>query len=197
MPLNKKWKAIFNISITLLLVLSIITGGLYYAKHKESEESDITYVSYLEEIKENGFKIKINSVKIVDYVIIDNYNTLKQDNNNKYLIINVSFINIETSPKRLKSEPILVNRYFDTVIHFYEPIEINNNSWWPLNENINPDVTETINILFKIPSNFYGDLFLTPDFNKHIAIVLPNEVYEYSDNFDNHIIYDAYFNQKH
>lgn len=150
------------------IVFLFITISIFSCTPKKQDTSqDWEFVKEGNTSKFGDFNITLLGISIrnsIDYG--GRYNT-----NNKYIILELTYTNVSNSSKRLCADGIL-GSYNQQNVLFDDNRIIGNN----YELTVNPGVTETIDIAYKVPVNLHGTLDFLPygDIKKAIQFTIDN-----------------------
>jgi hypothetical protein len=108
------------------------------------------------------FDVKVNSVKTSQMVDTGNeYLDLKPESGIKYLIMSVSFKNIDKESRMIIEGSVWVN-YNGTDYEFDQSETLLADGWGLFLDQINPLITKTTKLVYKIPAELAGPAFYNP-----------------------------------
>ena len=113
-------------------------------------------------MKTEYFDIKVNEAKIQDAVNTGNeFADLKKENGNKYIIVDVTLKNTDKESRMMFDGELLVDQGGSTLK--YENAEtVMEDGWGLIMDNINPGVTKTTKIVYKVPADLKGIVYYHP-----------------------------------
>lgn len=111
------------------------------------------------------FEISLNKIWIDSKVRTGNqFTNLEQEDGSKYLIINITFKNIDTE-SRLFSEGSVFIDYNNVLYEFDKAEMILADGWGSFLDQLNPLLSKTTNLVYKIPSEIQGNAIWVPGRN--------------------------------
>ncbi|MDB5030844.1 DUF4352 domain-containing protein [Mucilaginibacter sp.] len=173
---KKKWKW-WQILLIVLFILFII-GKLSKndATNNSSGNSSTTNASTSNEVpssssnviqvgqtlKSDMFEIRVNKVEVSDWVNTGNeFADLKREDGSQYIVFNATFKNIDTESRMLIDGKLTVN-YNGKDYDFDKSETILLDGWGLVLDQINPLVSKTTNIVYKVPKELKGDVYWVP-----------------------------------
>lgn len=137
-------------------------GGDGNGAASSSTESSSKVVELGQPLQTDYFSVKVNKFDLKDKVSTGNeFADLKKEEGNKYVIINVTLKNTDSESRMMFDGELLVKSGGKD--YKYENAEtVMAEGWGILMENINPGVTKTTNIVYKVPSDLKGDVYYVP-----------------------------------
>ena len=159
-----------NIVVFSIGLLGLIIFYNYYTSNSHSSKvavttSDSRYQAQTnvgETLHANIFEITVNKVDVTDYVDVGTeFLNLKRETGTDYLIMNVTFKNIDTESRMIVDGELLIN--FNGKDYKFDKSEvIAANGWGLLLDEINPLTSKTTNLVYKIPSDLKGKIYWHP-----------------------------------
>jgi hypothetical protein len=108
------------------------------------------------------FDIKVNKVNLSDGVNTGNqFADIHPENGNRFLIINASFKNTDSESRMLMDGSVWIN-YKGKAYEFDKTETIMLEGWGLLLDQINPLITKTTNLVYKIPAEINGPAYWQP-----------------------------------
>lgn len=127
-----------------------------------SNASEQKGVGVGEVLQTEYFDIKVNQVNLSDGVNTGNqFADINPENGNMYLIINASFKNTDSESRMLMDGSVWIN-YNGKTYEFDKTETIMLDGWGLLLEQINPLITKTTNLVYKIPTEIKGPAYWQP-----------------------------------
>lgn len=121
---------------------------------KAIKVGDILHTSY--------FDVKVNHIEISNSVRTGNeFADLPAEEGVKYIIMNVTYKNTDTESRMIMDGVLWVN-VGEKEYEFDKTETVMLDGWGILLDQINPMVSKTTNIVYKIPSDLSGDLYWQP-----------------------------------
>lgn len=115
-----------------------------------------------ETLKSDMFEITVNKVGIYDRVNAGNeFVNLKPEAGINYIVFNTTFKNIDTESRMLMDGKLTIN-YNGKDYDFDKSETIMLDGWGLLLDQINPLVSKTTNMVYKVPAELKGDLYWIP-----------------------------------
>lgn len=127
--------------------------------------------------RDSIFDYVVNEVKSEDYVSLGYYaEGLRKEENNRYLLVNVSYQNISSIPQNLVDGVVCV--VTDTNVYMYQSMQLHSvmGVGWH-NAQPNPLTIEKTTFIYKIPKTMKGKLFYLPTPDAMICADLGNVSY--------------------
>lgn len=115
-----------------------------------------------ETLQTEYFAVKVNKFDFKDKVNTGNeFSDLPKEEGNKYIIVNVTLKNISSESRMMFDGELLV-KSGEQVLKYENSETVMLEGWGILMDNINPGVTKTTNIVYKVPADLTGDVFYVP-----------------------------------
>jgi hypothetical protein len=156
------------IGIGGLLFIIIVASLCGNPKKNETKSSDPsnqqtnTYTKIGELLKTQYFEITANKVQVVDRVSTGNeFADLKPEKGNFYLIINATFKNIDNESRMLMDGSVWIN-YNGKDYEFDKSEPVMAEGWGLFLDQINPLISKTTNLVYKIPAEIKGGIYWQP-----------------------------------
>ena len=171
--ISKGMKIAVTVVITLVVIAQIRNDTMdsSSSSDKSSSSSNEQTEQIAEETKEIGvgeilhteyFDITVNKVNLEDQVNTGNeFADLKPEQGNKYIVINASFKNTNTESRMLMEGSIWIN-YNGKDYEFDKSETVMLEGWGLLLDQINPLMTKTTNLVYKIPAEVKGNAYWQP-----------------------------------
>jgi hypothetical protein len=160
-----------GVKIVVTVIISLIVLTQLGKDKRTGSANNVSSVSSAEPVKEIGigqvlktdyFDITVNKVSLVDKVNTGNeFSDLKPESGNNYLIINASFKNIDNESRMLVDGSVWIN-YNGKDYEFDKSETIMADGFGLLLDQINPLVSKTTNLVYKIPSEIKGNAYWQP-----------------------------------
>lgn len=115
-----------------------------------------------ETAKNDYFEVTVNSVEVVNEKKINDYTELKAEKDAKYLIINVTFKNIDKESRMVFDGSVFID-YNGTKYEYDHTETIFEEGWGLFLDQLNPLTSKTTNIVYKIPSEITGEATYKPE----------------------------------
>jgi len=115
-----------------------------------------------EVLKTQYFDVTINKTALKPIIHFNEYSNYKAGEGNIYLIMNITIKNTDTESRTMFSDGTIFIKTVDKEYKFETSETIIEDGWGFILEDINPLVTKTTNIVFKIPNNLEGDVSFQP-----------------------------------
>ncbi len=113
-------------------------------------------------LKSDYFEITANKVSIKDRVNTGNsFADLKPEQGSKYLIINTTFKNIDEESRMIIDGSVWIN-YNGKDYEFDKSETIMLEGWGLFLDQINPLISKTTNLVYKLPEEIKGDIYWQP-----------------------------------
>ena len=147
-------------------VVVVIFTALAIASDEESSDNsgnaeNSAKVEVGDVLKTRYFDVVVNQVGLQRSVRIDGFQDLKPVQDIQYLIINVSFKNTDTESRMLDEGSVWI-KYNNKNYQFDKSETILKDGWGLFLDQINPLVTKTTNIVYKIPMEIKGPAYWQP-----------------------------------
>lgn len=169
---NTNLKKEVRISIglaTLVFIVLISRNSDKHSSEGNSSSSDnsttqatVSHPQIGQTLHTKYFDITVNSAGIQNEVNTGNpYADLKPSAGNKYLVMNVTFKNIDNEGRMLTNGNLLIN--YNGKDYDYDVTEnVMLEGWGIVLDNINPLVSKTTNLVYKIPNELTGVAYWRP-----------------------------------
>jgi hypothetical protein len=155
----------YIIGVIILILIYLEYTSHSNAKPYSSDAASQQYHAYTEvgeTLKTNMFEITVNSVKSKSNVNTGNvYSDLKQENGSFYLVLNVTFKNVDKESRMVTDGEIIIN-YNNTDYKFDHSETIAAEGWGLFLDQINPLTSKTTNLVYKVPTELKGQIFWHP-----------------------------------
>lgn len=162
----KKIIKIVGISIVALIgfsiLLAIFSTDTKKTNQKEKAETKNTIVENGNVLHTEYFDVSIEKVEIRDMVDTGNeYTNLPKEPGNRYLLMKVTFKNTSDESRMITNGTVWID-YNGKRYEFDNPETIMADGWGLLLDQINPLVTKTTKLAYKIPEEIKGDFYFQP-----------------------------------
>jgi hypothetical protein len=128
------------------------TGG---AEAAAARSNNVTAVGINQTLKTEYFDVTVNSVRTAKTVKIDEFEELKQEEGNKYLILDITLKNTDKESRMMFDGVVKINANGQE--YKYEQAEpVMAEGWGMIMDNINPLVTKRTRLVYKIPAALTG-----------------------------------------
>jgi hypothetical protein len=163
--ISKGWK----IGITIVIALIVLAQLDEDTKNSSSTTDHSSFNLDKENVVRVGdvlrtdyFEIKVNKVSLTNAVNTGNmFADLKPERDNLYLIINVTFKNIDTESRMPTDGSVWIN-YNGKNYQFDKSETILVDGWGLMFDQLNPLTTKTTNLVYKIPAEIKGEAYWQP-----------------------------------
>ena len=165
--ITKSWKTVY-IGAILMAVLFFGYLLLYFIKNNDfnssndeqtnSQSEENLRIGIKQTLHANYFDVIVNKVSIQDD--IDSAN-LKREQGIKYLIINATFKNTDKESRMMTDGSVWIN-YNGKELEYDNSETTLINGWGIFLDQINPLISKTTNLVYKIPKELKGDMFWQP-----------------------------------
>ena len=146
------------ISIIFVLIFVVQCSD----ENKNSSSTEQNFVKVGEVLITDYFEIKVNKVRLTNAVNTGNmFADLKPEKGHLYLIINVTFKNIDTESRMPTEGSVWIN-YNGKDYKFDSPETILQEGWGLMFDQLNPLTKKTTNLVYKIPAEIKGDAYWQP-----------------------------------
>ncbi|MEI6684196.1 MAG: DUF4352 domain-containing protein [Bacteroidota bacterium] len=148
----------------LLFIMLVLIAGCDNPNSETVKNDENKSIGIGQVLKTEYFDVTVNSAKFYKSVkaqegLID----LPADSAIRYLLINVTFKNTNTESRTLfEGGPILIN-YNGKEYSYDEPEPTMAEGWGIFMDAINPMLTKTTYLVYKIPREIKGDVFWRPN----------------------------------
>lgn len=170
-PFYKKWW-FWGITIFVIIMIIAINSGDSESSDKSSNNGDVSKtekssnskkeIGVGQVLKTDYFDIVVNRVSFENSVRTGNeFADLAPEQGIVYLIFNVSFKNTDTESRMLSEGSVWIN-YNNKDYEFDKSEGVFIDGWGLLLDQINPLVTKTTNLVYKIPSEIKGSVYWKP-----------------------------------
>ncbi|MCU0439319.1 MAG: DUF4352 domain-containing protein [Raineya sp.] len=155
--------------IVVAFIMSIIMGPKKESSSSSSKSDQPVVVKdepakpqIGQAIKTEYFEITVNKVGVMEAVNTGNeFVDLKPEKDNQYLVMNVTFKNIDNESRMMFAGKIIIN-YNGKDYTFDNPEPVLLEGWGLLMDQINPLTTKTTNLVYKIPKEIKGKVVWEP-----------------------------------
>jgi len=171
----KWWKVTATIIIAFLVIVNLgdtdnVTStsksGDSQAKVESVTTEPESYPTVGDKINTDYFEISLNKAWVVSKVKTGNqFSDVGPEEGNKFLILNITFKNID-SESRLFSDGSVFFDYNSEVYEFDKAETILAQGWGSLFDQLNPLISKTTNLVYKIPSEIQGGIVWIPGRNQ-------------------------------
>lgn len=108
------------------------------------------------------FDITVNNFNVRNSVMTgDSYSSLQPENGNLYLIINATFKNTDTESRMITDGSVWIN-YNGKNYEYDQSEQILSEGWGLFLDQINPLLSKTTNLVYKISSELKGEVYWQP-----------------------------------
>ena len=148
-----------------LLLTSLTSLFLVYSCDSPTDVTDKSKTVKVSEIlKTEYFDVIVNSVKITHKVNTGNeFTDVTADQGTKFIVLNVTFKNTSSETRTLfVSGPLLINNNGKTIQCDHDET-IMLEGWGILVDEINPMVSKSTNLVYKISNDTFGAAYWQPD----------------------------------
>lgn len=125
------------------------------------EKETETYSQIGETVKDEYFEVTVNSVDVVKSKKINDFESLEAEEGAKYLILNVTFKNIDKESRMPLEGSVFIN-YNGTNYEYDNTETILSDGWGLYFDQLNPLTAKTTNIVYKIPAEIQGNAIYKP-----------------------------------
>jgi len=171
----KWWKVTATIIIAFLVIINLgdtdnVTSTSKLGDSQAKVESVTTepesYPTVGDKINTDYFEISLNKAWVDSKVKTGNlFSDVGPEVGNKFLILNITFKNID-SESRLFSNGSVFFDYNNEVYEFDKAETILTQGWGSLFDQLNPLISKTTNLVYKIPSEIQGGIVWIPGRNQ-------------------------------
>jgi hypothetical protein len=163
-PISKTQHVFTAIMLLVILVSVVYMCSQGKTDEESAQDSTSNQVGLNEPLKCDYFEVTARKVTTSTDVNTGNqFTDLKAGNGEKFLIINVTFKNIDTESRTLISGgPIYLNDN-GKELQYDNPETIMADGWGLFLEPINPMMSKTTNLVYKIPNNYNGSIYWRPE----------------------------------
>ena len=128
----------------------------------ESPKEKITFANIGDKITTEYFEITLNKAYIDTKIETGNmFADKKEEEGIKYLILDITFKNIDTESRLFLSGSVFIN-YNGNVYQYDKAETILEKGWGTLFDQINPLILQSTKLVYKIPSEIAGQVFWEP-----------------------------------
>ena len=128
----------------------------------EVKEPEPTKVGIGQVLQTDYFDIVVNKITLSDRVVTGNeFADVKPEQGSMYLIMNVSFKNTDIESRMLVDDSVWID-YNGKTYEFDSAETIMLEGWGLLLDQINPLITKTTNLVYKIPAEINGPAYWQP-----------------------------------
>lgn len=146
-------------ALSLCILLTFLFGC---GSGPSGSQNTAKIVKVGEVLKTDMFEVTVNKAAVDDHVNVGNeFADLKREAGVKYLIINVTFKNVDKESRMLVDGNILIN-YNGKDYKFDKSEPVMEDGWGLMLDQINPLTLKTTNLVYKLPAELKGELFWNP-----------------------------------
>ena len=146
--------------IVVIILFSMFGGNDSSTSNSNSEpskkEETKKYLQVGETGKSGYFEVTINSVEVVNSKKIDDFESLKAEKDSKYLIINMTFKNVDKESRTIFEGSVYID-YNGTKYEYDHTETFLVDGWGVFFDKLNPLTSKTTNIVYKIPAEIAGE----------------------------------------
>jgi hypothetical protein len=155
----------------MLIASGIMISGLISCGEESSTQTEVATsgeekkvsaeVGIRNTLKTEYFDVTVDDVKTRKSVKIDEFQDLKEEAGNKYLIIDVTLKNTDKESRMMFDGMVIIKA--DGQEYKYEEAEtILADGWGLIMDNVNPLVTKKTKLVYKIPEELKGTAYYNP-----------------------------------
>ena len=164
---EKRSKIIIAIVVVFVFFIVILVASTGESKTKDKSETESnktttvkSYPKIGEILKTEYFDVTVNKIAVTDFINFHNeFMNVKAGNGNKFLLLNVTVKNTDTESRMMFSDGIIWMNYNGKEYKFETSETILAEGWGFIMDDINPLVSKTTNIAYKIPSDIKGEAY--------------------------------------
>lgn len=145
----------------LTVVVSLFSSGESSSTPEEITLSDGLYTEAGQTLRTEYFDVTLHYGYILKVLYNNRSEVLKAEEGSLYLILNITFKNIDTESRMLTDGEVLT-RHNETVYRFDKAETVMLEGWSTKLDQINPLTSKTTRIVFKIPTELKGDVYYRP-----------------------------------
>lgn len=117
------------------------------------------------------FDVVVNGVKVSNTVNTGNeFSDLKQEEGNKYLIIDVTLKNTDNETRMMFDGEVVINQN-GTNLKFEQAEPVMAEGYGMIMDNINPGITKKTKLVYKIPADAKGAMYYHPSRSDESALI--------------------------
>jgi len=163
--ISKGWKIGITIVIALIVLAQLgedTKNSSSTTDHSSFNLDEKNVVRVGDVLRTDYFEIKVNKVSLTNAVNTGNmFADLKPERDHLYLIINVTFKNIDTESRMPTDGSVWIN-YNGKNYQFDKSETILVDGWGLKFDQLNPLTTKTTNLVYKIPAEIKGESYWQP-----------------------------------
>lgn len=163
------WKILITIVAGFMLFITIVISGTNGIEEQKTENFTSNEIEKLPTIKDtlltDYFQIILNKAYVSKTINTGNeFANLKAESGNTFLILNVTFKNIDNESRLFAEGSVFIN-YNGKLLEFDNTELILDEKWGSFLDQINPLISKTTNLVYKIPDGLEGQFLWEPGRN--------------------------------
>jgi len=113
-----------------------------------------------ETIQTEYFDVTVNNVAACESLVINQFSELKKEPDARYILMNITIKNNSDESRFSSNGNLLI--YYDNRFINFDKTEFIIGDDWGLGDQLNPMLSKTGKLAFKIPKEIHGDLYYVP-----------------------------------
>ncbi len=134
-----------------------------YQNTSSVNTNKVKYLNIHEILHTRYFEVTVNKIDIYDKVLTGNkFADLKPESGIRYLVLNVTYKNTDIESRRILEGSIYIVDDNNKKYKFDKSEHVMSDGWGLTLERINPLVSKTANLVYKIPATIKGSVYYNP-----------------------------------